>query len=105
MPFVQPTVVPVDVLEEEGLKSSADQLLTILLKVAQKDYFPKKQKFNPKESERFLRNLKDHGTMFDAADDANMADDLLNADILDSGGNDNQDDEIIEVEEDFEEEY
>jgi hypothetical protein len=78
----------VDILEEEGKFASADQLLGILLKIAQKHHKKKVNKpigdkHHPISSEQMIKNLLQHGTVFNMADDGNASDDLLDADIPD----------------------
>lgn len=83
----------IDILEEEGMQTQANTLLSILLKIAQvhrrqkpKDPRHIPDRYTPKSSEEMVKNLLEHGTMFNNSDDGN---DLLNADV----------DESLEVEE------
>lgn len=76
----------IDILEQQGMQTKADKLLNILLKIADK-HQPKPKdprgvhdKHHPISSEQMIKNLLDHGTMFNAADDGN---DLLDADVSD----------------------
>lgn len=78
----------IDIFENAGFNTQADQTLNVLLKIARKGK-PKKPK-DPRTvsdrhtkgltAEKALENLKHHGTMFNMADVAH-AEDLLNADI------------------------
>lgn len=71
----------IDIFESVGLQSQADATLNILLKIAKKH-----KKVDPKtkglNSKRMLKNLLDHGTEFNLADDPIMKD-LLEADVSD----------------------
>lgn len=81
-----------DILEENGMRAQADKVLGILNKIASGDEQyangkPNKPK-NPTNvsdshtkgltSEKMVKNLEDHGTVFNMADDGN---DVLNAEI------------------------
>jgi hypothetical protein len=78
----------IDIFEDAGLNSQADQILNVLTKIA-KNAKPKKPK-DPRKisdrhtkgltSEKAIENLKHHGTVFNMADVSNV-DDILNADI------------------------
>lgn len=63
----------VTIFEDMGMTTHADQVLKILSKVAD-------QKTKGLTSEKMIKNLKDHGTVFNMADD-NAADDLLNLEV------------------------
>jgi hypothetical protein len=79
----------VDILEEDNMYATADELLNILLKIAQKHHRMQLRdprgihdKHKPKSSEEMVRNLLEHGTVFNMADDGNATDDLLDADVV-----------------------
>jgi hypothetical protein len=77
----------IDVLETSGFTAHADQLLHILHKIATKHRKPK----NPTKvsdshtkkltSDKMVKNLKNHGTVFNMPD-INMADDILVEDVF-----------------------
>jgi hypothetical protein len=70
----------IDVLDNNGFTNEANKLLNILTKIA-KHHKPKNPtNVSKRHSEKFVKNLKETGTMF-SKKDFNMADDLLNADI------------------------
>lgn len=108
-----------EICEEAGLTVKADQIIAVLLKIAdgydsptkptpppkpkddnvaaQDHQFAKGKPHKPKNpttisdrhthgltSEKMLENLKQHGIVFNMADDGNAADDLLNLDIGDN---------------------
>jgi hypothetical protein len=95
----------ITIFEDTGLTAQADAVLNILVKIAKKGK-PKKPK-DPRlvsdrhtkglTSEKALKNLKQHGTMFNMADVA-QADDLLNLEIQDSDPFIANDDETFEEE-------
>lgn len=81
----------VDILEEEGMTTKADKLLNILLKIAQKHHAAKPKdprgshdKHHPKNSEQMIKNLLQHGTVFNADDGNASDDDLLDADVAEN---------------------
>lgn len=80
----------VEILEELGLNKKADQILNILSKIAKTDHH-----ISGLTSEKMVANLKEHGTVFNLADD-NMVEDILNIDISEEG---------LEVSEDPEETF
>lgn len=65
-----------DLLEETGLTTQAEEVFQILSKIATKHNGHTKGL----TSERMIENLKHHGTVFNLADD-NSINDLLNAEI------------------------
>lgn len=84
-----------EILEESGLTAQANKILDILSKIAADEQDAKGKPRKPKDptaisnghthgltSERMLENLKQHGTVFNMADDG-AADDLLNLEIND----------------------
>ena len=85
----------VDILEEQGMQTKADQLLYILLKIAEKhqkkptDLRKIQDKHKPRNSEEMIKNLLHHGTVFNMSDDGavvhddSSSDDLLDVDISD----------------------
>jgi hypothetical protein len=78
----------IDILDETGLHRNADELLTILLKIAKKHYRPRDPRIipdrhKPQNSDQMIKNLLNHGTVFNLSDDGNAADDLLDTDISD----------------------
>lgn len=101
-----------DILEEAGLTAQADEILKILSKIAEEDdqdarhrkpknplniHDPHTKGLTP---EKQIKNLLDHGTQFNMADDG-KADDLLNIEV------DDQALEVMEVpgdQKDFEDE-
>ena len=76
----------IDILESQGLTSKADQVLNILYKIA-KTHKPKKPHQIPNghtknlSSEQMVKNLKQHGTVFNmpdlSLDDDNMFDEEI----------------------------
>ncbi len=82
-----------DILEEAGLTVQAEGIFKILSKIAAEAHKPPHPK-NPLNihdphtkgltPEKQVKNILDHGTQFNMADDGS-ADDLLNADIMDEG--------------------
>lgn len=78
----------IDIFEDAGLTAQADQVLNILYKIAKKGKSKKPK--DPRKvsdrhtkgltSEKAIKNLKQHGTMFNMAD-VGYADDLLNTEI------------------------
>ncbi len=95
----------IDIFEDAGLTAQADQILNVLSKIAKKGR-PKRPK-DPRTvsdrhtkgltSEQAIKNLKNHGTMFNMADVSN-ADDILNTEIiLDDEFSDGLDDDFEDV--------
>ncbi len=68
-----------EILDEAGFKSQADKILDILNKIGNNDTHTKGL-----TSEKMVKNLLDHGTEFNMADDG-QSDDLLNLDVMDDG--------------------
>ena len=66
----------VEIFEEMGLTAKADQILNVMSKIA------KDNDTKGLTSEKMVNNLKNHGTVFNMADD-NASEDLLNLDIDD----------------------
>jgi hypothetical protein len=66
-----------EIFEETGLTAQADQVLNILSKIAHQKVDHHTQGLTP---EKMVKNLKEHGIVFNLADDG-QADHLLNADI------------------------
>jgi len=95
----------IDIFEDAGLTAQADQILNVLSKIAKKGR-PKRPK-DPRTvsdrhtkgltSEQAIKNLKNHGTMFNMAD-VSSADDILNTEIiLDEEFSDGFDDDFEDV--------
>ena len=95
----------IDIFEDAGLTAQADQILNVLSKIAKKGR-PKRPK-DPRTvsdrhtkgltSEQAIKNLKNHGTMFNMAD-VSSADDILNTEIiLDDEFSDGLDDDFEDV--------
>lgn len=80
----------VEVFEEAGMKTQADAVLNILLKIAQRHgKKPKKDKHTAGlTSERMIQNLLNHGTEFNMSDDETindlLADDMENPESFDN---------------------
>lgn len=86
----------IEIFEDAGMSTHANQILNIISKIAQQsdenDVRNKKPK-NPAAisdrhtkgltSDKMLSNLKNHGTVFNLSDDGQAADDLLNAEVGD----------------------
>jgi hypothetical protein len=68
----------IDILEDVGMYKRADQLLSILINIAKTHHYNDKHK--PTNSEAMIKNLLDHGTVFNLSNDGlldqDMADDL-----------------------------
>ena len=76
----------IEIFEEAGMTAKADRLLTILAKIACDEHdakHPSDRHTKGLTPERMIANLKDHGTMFNMADDG-QADDFLDTDINDA---------------------
>lgn len=82
-----------EILEEAGLTAKADQILSVLSKIAHDEQDAKGKPRKPKNPthvsdkhthgltpDKMVDNLKNHGIVFNMADDGS-ADDLLNADV------------------------
>jgi|WetSurMetagenome_2_1015567.scaffolds.fasta_scaffold694597_2 hypothetical protein len=84
----------IEIFENAGMATQANQVLKIISKIAcdENDAKYKKPK-NPTKvhdghtngltSERMTNNLKNHGTVFNLSDDGQAADDFLNAEVGD----------------------
>jgi len=98
----------IEIFEEAGMTAQADKVLKILAKLATDSNDAKKKK-QPVDKytkgltpEKMLKNLSEHGSVFNMVDD-NSADDLLNLDINDADlevNNDVNDDPSFEDEKD-----
>jgi len=97
-----------EIFEEAGLTSQADQLLSVLQKIGQDEQYAKSKVHRPKNPtkisdphvkgltpDRMIENLKHHGIVFNMADDG-KADDLLEADVTE---------QPLEVNEDHEKDF
>lgn len=67
----------IDIFEEVGLNSHANNILNLLYKIATDENEVKSKKINDKHtkglsSEKMVKNLLDHGTVFNMADDLNL---------------------------------
>jgi hypothetical protein len=87
----------IDIFEEEGMTVSADKLLSVLLKIAQKHCKPQQKpkvndRYSPKNSNEMIKNLLDHGTVFNNTDDGN---DVLNVEVDESDPNFNSDPDSV----------
>lgn len=78
----------IDILEDNGMKVNADRLLSVLLKIAQKHHKHSQKPrdprgshdhHSPKSSDEMIKNLLDHGTVFNSADDGAI--DVFDADF------------------------
>ncbi len=87
----------IDVLDTHGFKNEANNLLSILNKIA-KHHKPKNPtNVSKRHSEKLVKNLKETGTMF-SRKDYHMADDLLDAEITDTDFEDEDDsEESVEI--------
>lgn len=91
----------IEIFEEAGMTAKADRLLTILAKIACDIHDSNDKHTNGLTSDKMIDNLKDHGTMFNMADDG-QADDLLDTDINDAAlevFNEDLEDKVFEDEE------
>lgn len=80
----------IDILEDAGQFKQADRILAILEKIA-KEHHPMRpkprdprgthDKHAPKSPDEMIKNLLDHGTMFNLVDDGNASDDSFDADV------------------------
>jgi hypothetical protein len=69
----------IEIFEEAGLTSKADQLLKILNKIANDEQNAWHTKgLNP---DKMTNNLNQHGTVFNMVDDSSAEDDLLNVEV------------------------
>lgn len=86
----------IEIFEEAGMAAKADQVLAIMYKIAEDEHEAKNRPNKPKNPttisdshtkgltpERMVENLKNHGIVFNMADDGAAADDLLDLDIDD----------------------
>jgi hypothetical protein len=103
----------IEILEEAGLTAQADQVLTILAKIAidehdakQKSHKPPAKKTDPHTHgltpEKMVENLKHHGIVFNLSNDG-KSDKLLNNDLA-VDDNDLEVEEPTTSEKDFEDE-
>lgn len=73
----------IDIFDQNKMYSKSDKLLSLLLKVAEKIQpklkDPRKihDKCNPINSDKMIKNLLDHGTVFNCSMDQNLNDDVL----------------------------
>lgn len=68
----------ISILEDEGMYTSANNLIFILEKIAQNH--TAKDPHIPTGSDQMVKNLLDHGTVFNADDDSSSQD-ILDADV------------------------
>lgn len=69
----------IDIFEDAGLNTQANQVLNIISKIAaETDRHTKGL-----TSDKMVNNLKNHGTVFNLSDDGQAADDMLNAEVGD----------------------
>ena len=72
----------IGIFEENRMFSKADELLSILLKIANKKNNIKHDKCSPTSSEKMVKNLLHHGTVFNCCIDENLSDDILEVEDL-----------------------
>lgn len=68
-----------EIFEDLNMHAKADKVLNILLKIATQGI--KDSHVDGLTSEKMVNNLKNHGTVFNMADDGNDADGILDLDI------------------------
>lgn len=90
----------IDILDNFGMKKHSDKLLSILIKIAEDENLAKQVKdWHSKNlnSEKMTKNLKEHGTVFNMADDG-KTNKLLNQEV--TKDTNSVEDSDLEVEED-----
>ncbi len=69
----------IEIFEDAGLSTQANQVLKIISKIATETDSHTKGL----TSDKMVANLKNHGTVFNLSDDGQAADDMLNAEVGD----------------------
>lgn len=77
-----------EIFEDVGMNKSADQILIILAKIAQKHQHKNMDRHTKNlTSEKMMSNLKDHGTVFNLSDDGQMGNLNVGEDALEVSDN------------------
>lgn len=79
----------IDIFEDAGMQTQADQVTNILFKIAASDENDVKKSKSDKHTkgltpDKMLNNLKNHGTVFNMANDGMAAHDLMSLDNADA---------------------